>query len=451
MSELSISTNKRPGGVGEVFLISYPTVVTMLSHGLLGAADAMMVGRVGVSELAAVGLMGTVYFTLMSLYIDTVAIVNTYVSQAFGGGRRRECARRAWQGVYLGLFAGPIVAGYSFFLDDLLALLGPSQNVQALAFEYGSVRLWGSGLLLVYIAVSNFFRGVGMVKTPMVTSLFINGLNVFLDWVMIYGKLGCPAMGVAGAAWASNVSLLAGVALIFAVYLSSTIDERFATRSTRRPDFELMGRMVKVGLPAGTQWFIDMTAVTAFTAFIGRMGDSALAASEIAFHVMAVSFNSVWGVSVATSTLVGQYIGAGRKKSAEKSALSAVRMVLGFQFLFVMVLALFPEAVTGIFTDDGEVIAMGSSLLYMAVFLLVFDCMSMIAVGALRGAGDTRFPMVVSLVGAWGVFLPLSYFLGGVLGWGVMGAWLGCAMYFIGLSALYVGRFRSGRWKEIEI
>lgn len=437
--------------MAEVFVMAYPTVVTMFTYAVMSSVDTMMVGRLGVAELGAVGLVSTLYMTMIAIFLDTVEIVNTFASQSFGEGKPKEAAGSAWQGVYLALLFWPVLIGATYILDDLMRLMGPSERIQVLGFEYGRIRLYGTGLFLLYIAVASFFRGVGMVRTPMVVAIVMNVVNVGLDYVMIFGKLGCPAMGISGAAWASNISLLLGATIMFVAFLQPRINRRFSTRRAFAVRPRLMARHIKVGLPAGIHFFVDSGSFTIFASMLGRMGDVALASSQVAFQAMAISFNTCWGVSVATTTLVGQYIGAGRPAMAGKAARSAARMVLMYVLTLAVILTLFTEPVIGLFTRDEAVIATGALVMYMAITFLAFDGVGVIAVGGLRGAGDTRWPMVVSLLGAWGVFLPLAYLLGIVYEGGVLGAWLAAAVWIIGVSMAFILRFRSGRWKQMSI
>lgn len=445
------NTNHRPGGMAELFFMAYPTVITMFGHALVGVADTMMVGRLGTAELGGVGLTNTLYMTLVAVFLGTVEIVNTFASQSFGAGDNESASRSGWQSIYMGLISWPFLILISFGLSDIMWLLGPSSEVQAVGTSYGVIRFYGSGPFLVYVALAFFFRGVGMVKTPMVAALVMNLVNVVLDYIMIFGKLGFPAMGVQGAAWASNIAMTVSVVLLLGVFLWPNIDRRFKTRSTWRPRFKLILRMAKVGIPAGIQFFIDMASFTVFIAFIGRMGDVSLAASQIALQVENVGFMVCWGFTVATTTLVGKYVGAKKPDLAVKSVKSAVRMLSCYLMVLLVLIALFPDDLLGLFTKDEAVITNGVTVLYLAMLFMLFDGIGMITVGALRGAGDTRWPMIIALIAAWLFFLPLAYVFGEILGGGVVGAWLAAAIYIICVSIAYILRFLTGKWKEIEI
>jgi len=443
--DLETDRRMKPGGLAEVFLMAYPTVVTMFSHALMSFADTVMVGTLGYSEIGAVGLANVLFFTTLSVFMGSVEITNTFASQSFGSGDEMGASRFGWQGMYMGLLGWPVIILVSLGFPALFEVLGPSEKVQALGSSYGMVRLWGSGPFLAYVALTFFFRGVGMVKVPMIGAVIMNLVNFNLDCLLI------PRMGVEGAAWASNIGIVAATVFIIAAFLRSSMHERFGTRSSWRPSARLMIRMAKVGLPAGVHFFIDVAAFTIFVSFIGRMGDVALAASQIALQIEQLSFNICWGFTVATTTLVGQYIGAKRPDLAIASVKSAARLFVSYLLVFLVVISISPGWLLGLFTEEERVIDVGAQVLYLAMTFMIFDGIGMIAVGALRGAGDTRFPMFVSLIAAWAFFLPLAYLFGQVFGGGVLGAWLACSVYIIGVSMVYVARFAGGKWKKMEI
>jgi MATE family, multidrug efflux pump len=443
--------NMVPGGKHEVFMMAYPTIVTMLAHAGMGFADSIMVGALGTTELGAVGFTNILYFTLVSLFMGTIQIVNTFVSQDYGRGNLKETSKWAWQAIYLAILAWPILLTLSLFCGDLFKLFGPSQEVQYFGCIYGKTRLYGSGMFLTLVALTYYFRGIGMVKTPMYAIVSMSFLNVGLDYLFIYGKFGFPQMGVAGAAWASVASVTFATICLFIVFLSPTINKIFSTRSTYRFDIKKMLRLLKVGIPSGVQIFMDIASFTVFIAFIGRMGDVALAANQVALQIEFLGFNVCHAFSVATTTLVGQYIGAGKSDIAMKSTKSAFKLLTYYLLVLMIVVAIFPDNLIRLFAEDEMVINKGVMILYLAMVFMIFDGMGVVAVGALRGAGDTRWPMVVAITAGWFFFLPLAYTFGEVLEGGVFGAWLGATIYIITISIIYVSRFTSGNWKQIKI
>jgi len=431
--------------------MAYPTVITMLGHAAMGFVDSMMVGSLGTAELGAVGFTNIFYFTLVSVFMGTVQIVNTFSAQSYGAGDMKGASSWGWQAIYIGLMAWPVMLLFYFWLPGLFALWGPSVEVQGFSVCYGRIRLYGSGMFMALVALVYFLRGVGMVKTPMVASLVMNVVNLVFDYLLIFGKLGLPEMGVGGAAWASVIAVSSATVVLFVIFMSPAVNRRFHTRSTFRPRIGLIVRMLKVGLPSGVQTMLDITSFTVFIAYIGRMGNIALAANQAALQIEFLGFNICHAFSVATTTLVGQHIGSKKTELATESAKSAFHILLYYLLLLLLVVAIFPTDLIGLFVEDENVIINGVMILYLAMLFMVFEGMGAIAVGALRGGGDTRWPMLIALLGGWAFFLPLAYILGDVLDGGVFGAWIGASIYIVCIAMAYVLRFRAGRWKTIEI
>lgn len=212
-----------------------------------------------------------------------------------------------------------------------------------------------------------------------------------------------------------------------------------------------IARMLKTGVPSGVQMFMDIGSFTVFIALIGRMGNVQLAANQAALQIVFFGFCACHAFSVATTSLVGQYIGAEQPEIAMKSARTAVHMLTYYLLAVLLVVAVFPADLIAMFADDERVIVSGALILHLAMIFLVFDGMGVVAAGALRGAGDTRWPMAVTIVAGWGFFLPMAYAFGEIFHGGLFGAWIGATIYIFTLSTLLWTRFHRGRWKTLRI
>jgi multidrug resistance protein, MATE family len=212
-----------------------------------------------------------------------------------------------------------------------------------------------------------------------------------------------------------------------------------------------MRRFLRTGAPVGGEWFIGMTSYAVFTAFVARMGDAQMAASQVFVVLLSLSFMQAVGISIAAATLAGRFTGAGDIASVERSFRSSLALggILGGAPALLYLGAADP--LLRLFTDDPAVIALGRPLLAMGAAYQLFDAVGLIAEGALRGAGDTRWPFVVHTVRNWAFFVPVAYLLGVTLGYGLFGAWCGGLVFVVALAALLVWRFRSGAWRRIRI
>jgi MATE family multidrug resistance protein len=439
------------GGIREVFDLAYPVVLTTLSTTAMGVVDSAMVGRLGATELAAVGFGGVWLWTLFALFYGAGTGVQTFVSQADGAGDARACGSWVWHGLHA--LAPPLVAVLlviAALLDPWIAWMGTSDALGSGAAGYIGARLPGELGILVGMTVASFFRGLGDTRTPLYATLAGNLVNAVLDYGLIFGELGMPEMGVPGAGLATSVGhWVAGVAMLV-LLLRPSMRERYATGPIG-PDVQAIRRVLRTGAPIGGEWFLGMTSVAVFTTLVARMGDLEMAASQVFVVLLSLSFMQAMGISMAAATLVGRYVGAGDPASAERSFRASVMLGAGLGVAIAGLFLAFPEPLIHLFTDDPRVIALGAPLLAMGALFQLFDAIGIIAEGALRGAGDTRWPFLAHTLAGWGFFVPTAWTLGIGLGLGLFGAWCGGLIYVVALASLMVWRFRSGAWRGITI
>jgi MATE family multidrug resistance protein len=439
------------GGMREVVILAYPVVLSNLSVTLLQLVDTAFVGRLGPTELGGVGYAGVWYWTALCFFMGTATGVQTFVSQAHGAGRERDCGAWAWHSMYsLAPVAGVTLLVFAVVFPYLLGLLGPSADLQGVATDYIRPRAFGGGAAVAGMALASFFRGIGDTRIPLWAMLAANVINGVLDYGLIFGNLGMPEMGVAGAGVASATAEWTYAGLLLFAFRRKRVDGPFRTAPVR-PDREPVRRLARISLPIGGQWFLEMITFALFTNIVARMGDLQMAASQAFLALLHLSFMQVVGLSVASGTLVGRYIGSHDPEAAERSYRTSQKLGL---IVVVAVAALFlslPEVLIGIFTTDAEVIRLGRPLLAVGAVFQLFDAVAIVASGSLRGAGDTRWPFVVQATLAWTTFLPLAYLGGVVLEGGLIGAWLGGSVNVALLSAVLAWRWRSGVWKSMEI
>jgi MATE family multidrug resistance protein len=440
-----------PGGVREVAVLAYPVILTQLSMTTMGVVDAAMVGRLGATELAAVGFGGIWMWTLFCFFIGTATGVQTFVSQQHGAGEYENCGRWSWQGMYALIPPALLVAILLIILvEPLLALLAPSAEVQPLSASYMSVRALGTIGLCGAATISAFFRGIGDTRTPLYATLAANGLNALLDYGLIFGHFGLPAWGVVGAATATALAEWVYLGVLLWALLRPSVRDAYATRWVA-PSRDALRRLLRTGLPIGGQWLLEMLSFAVFLTMVARMGDAPMAASQAFISLLSLSFMQATGLGIAVSTLVGRYIGARTPELAFESFRSGMKLSLLLAGGIAALYWVAPGALMRIFSEDPEVLALGGGLLAIGAVFQFFDAFGIMTDGALRGAGDTRVPFVVRFLMAWGLFLPLSWLFGFHLDGGLVGAWLGGSVYVIVLTIYLVWRFWSRAWQSIRI
>lgn len=435
----------------EVAVLAVPFVLTQLLFTMMGLVDAAIVGRLGATELAAVGLAGTWIWTVSSFFIGASSVVQIFVAQNQGAGRERECGAWAWQGLGSTVpFA--VVTAVLLYLsaDHAIRWIAPSEAVTPLAADYLRARSFGIVGLTAAIAMSSFFRGIGDARTPLVATLIANGTNFFLDLGLVYGWFGFPKLGVFGAGLATSISEWLYFSIVAIAFLRPSVRARFDT-GWRRPRLEPVLRLWRIGMPVGGQWIIEMLAYSIFTTLIARMGDAAMAASHAFGQLASLSFMQAAGISTATATLVGRYIGAGQPDRAAQRFRSSLVLGGSVGAAIAVAFLVVPDSLVALFSADPKVIALGVPLLTIGALYQLFDALSVLSDGALRGAGDTRWPFVARCLASWLIFLPVAWLLAYRFEMGLTGAWLGGIFSSATLAIVLYRRFQSGAWREIRI
>lgn len=448
---LSSVVTDRSGTPGELMGLAYPLVVSFLSFSIMGIVDTIVLGHVGTAEQGGAGLGMSLIWTFISLFAGTLGIMSTFVSQANGGGRTHTINRWVVVGLILILPMSLVMLTCIHLIIPMLDMMGTSDEVRPHAATYMAIRIYGTPFVLVNFALSGFLRGLADTKTPMIVTVIANIINLLLNIVLVFGVGPIPAFGLAGAAWATVAAGGVSGAIYLGVYLSKTNHARFQTRTWVWVTPEEFWRFLKVGLPAGTGWFIESLAWTVMAIFVASIDPAGLAAHVIVFQIITFSFMPAAALSVASSTLVGQYLGAERVDLALRSARASIAVGVSIMASVGLCFALFRETVMGLFNSDPAVIATGSTLLLIAACFQVFDAIGITITGVLRGAGDTRFPMYAQLGAGWLIFVPLVFLFGRVFDMGVVGAWLGALVFVVLLGVLLILRFVGGKWKHMRI
>jgi multidrug resistance protein, MATE family len=422
-------------GVGSVLGLAWPIMISMLSRTAMTTADTIFVGHLGTSAVAAIGLASTLSFVYIAFGWGLLGGVNVAVSQATGAGR--SVNEHWWQAMWMALGLGVVGLLVTPLGPLVLPLLGASDEATALGSAWMSVRMAGAGLVFAQVGLIAWFQGRGDTRTPMVATLITNVLNIALDPMLIFGWGPFPALGIAGAAWATNISLLVGLGWLL---VRSRPGKLVGLRRG------VVREVVRLGSPMAMHFALDVLAFTAFVAILARVGEEALAAHVIVVRIVSVSFLPGHAVSEATSVLVGQAVGAGRHGLAKEAWRSGTRLAVGLMAAMGAVFLFLPGPLLGVFEPSDEVAEAGRALLLVAAGFQLFDAVAMVGFGALKGAGDTRFTMVLGVSAAWLIKLPVGLWLAVGVGWGAGGAWLGMTVEIVLLAIAVSWRLMGTRW-----
>lgn len=437
----------------QVALLAGPLILQNLSQTLLGVMDTFFVSRISTESLAAVGLASVIFFAVLMLFRGIANSTVVFVGRAYGGGHFAQIGSMVWRSLNMIAWLSLFALAAPWLLSALMQVAAPTDSpvVQELGTRYLQIRAFEIPLIMFSAVVWGFLVGQGDSRTPMVLAWITVLLNIFLDWVLVLGNLGAPALGVAGAAYATLMAN--GVnALLSAFILWNPANRRtFDTGHRHLASWTELRQVLRIGLPMGLGDFVEIASFSAFFALIARLGTEVLAANQIALQYMSISFTLGMAVNMATSSLVAQYLGAGRPDLSEKVAYRACGLAMAGMGLIGLSYLIAPQFLMGLFSQEDSVIAAGVTILKLVALYQIFEAVGIVLAGALNGAGDTTFTMLARSILAWGLFIPMTWAAIFWLELGIGGAWAAALLYLGGLALIYLVRFRSGVWKRIEL
>jgi len=439
-------------GVRELLFLAFPIIVTIGSNTLMNAADTWMVAQLGKKYMAAIMPAGLLNHVLVSFFIGVLSCVNTFVGQSYGRRELPDCSHYAWQGIYLSMLIALGVMILWPLTTEIFRLIGHPPHVQPLEAAYFRIRLWGVGGAVMTVALAAFFYATTRPIVPMIATILANVFNLVGDYALIFGKLGFPELGIKGAAIATNIAAWLCALMMLAVFLSRPFNETYSSRGTWQWDWPKARRLFRVGWPAGLSMGLDVGSWAVFTCLIlGSFGVDALAAGSATGQILAGSFMPTIALGIALTALVGQWIGRGNVRRAVARYKTALKIGGAYMTFMGVVFVVFRHNLIALFRGEPEVVDLGGKFLIFAAAFQFFDAITIVTSGALKGAGDTKWPMVAQVLAAWCVFLPLGYFLAFHTRLGALGGWAAAAAYIWLLGAALFCRFFSGKWKRIDI
>jgi len=424
------------GHVLRMAAMAWPIIIAEIGWMAMGLVDTLMVGPLGKAAIGAVGVANILYDTFGIFSLGLLLGLDPLVAQAFGAKRLEECNRYLRQGVWLALFLTPPTMAMALGLPWLMAWIGVQPEVRALAEPYVLALSTGTLPLLLYAAFRRFLQGTDRVKPVMVALVSANLINAAANYWLIYGGWGLPAFGVTGSGWATAVArvFLAGM-LIAATRVD---DITGLWRTWAKPKAGELVELLRLGAPAAGQIGLEIAVFGAATLLAGRLSTVSLAAHHIGLNLASMTFMVPLGISSAGAVVVGQALGRNEPREAKRAGWVALVFAGGFMVVAGLVFAFAPLVVLGAFTTDPELLKIGTGLLRMAAVFQLFDGLQVAATGVLRGASETRLPMVANLVGHWVLGLPLGYYLAFERGMGAVGLWAGLSVGLVVVAVLLV-------------
>jgi MATE family multidrug resistance protein len=429
-----------------MFALAAPVIVAELGWITMGIVDTLMVGRLGPEAIGAVGLGASLFLAFGVFAMGMLLGLDTLVSQAFGAGRVDECHRWLLHGVALAVALTLPVSLVLLAVIGDLDRWGMDPAVLRLTRPYIAVVTWSVLPLLVYFALRRYLQGMGVVRPVMIVLLLANVVNVLANWMLIHGRLGAPALGVPGSAWATVVSRIVMAGGLIVVIVRRERTRRPGLRDTPLAiDAAWMRRLVGLGVPAALQLTLEVGVFAAGSALASRFSPASLAAHQIALNLAGFTFMVPLGLASAGAVRVGHAVGRRDGAAAARAGWTALLFGVVFMSLAACAFLLLPHVLIGAFTTDPGVLRVGIALLAVAAVFQLFDGLQGVGTGVLRGLGDTRTPMLWNLAAHWGIGLPIAYALAFHFGFEVIGLWWGLSVGLIicGVALLLIWWHRA--------
>jgi MATE family multidrug resistance protein len=447
----------RPGSFRELMTVAVPLVLSSGSLSLMIAIDRLFLTWFSEDALAASLPAAALHWTVMSAFVGMINYGNAFVAQYEGAGRKDRVSASVWQGIFLAIGAGLLFLTLFPLAPWFFAQGGHAPEVQHYETQFFRTLSCGAIPMLVTMAFGCFYSGRGKTRIVMYVDFLLAAVNIALDPCLIFGLGPFPRLGIVGAGLATVIAY--SVAVIAYVVLSfrhrDSIEYEFWKHVGL--DRELLGRLLRYGLPTGLQMAAEISAFTVFLVLVGRLGKGELAATNLAFNVNMLSFVPMVGLATAVMTLVGKRIGEGRPQLAERTVWLAAGTTAAYMLFFAVMFVVFPKVMLRPFTGGNateELAGIQHTVVVLLRFTAVytfFDGMSLVFAFAIRGAGDTRFPFYYTLVSAWLVMvLPTWIFIKTGSG-GLNACWAACSTYICLLGTVFFLRFLQGKWKTMTI
>ncbi|MFQ3621136.1 MAG: MATE family efflux transporter [Spirochaetales bacterium] len=439
--------------LAELLSIAVPMVISQVSDTIMLFFDRLMLSRLGELHLASAMSGGLSQFTLTSFFIGMIAYVNALVAQYYGAEKKEQCARVVYQGIYLALAVYPLLLWVRPLMREIFLLLGHSKEQVEIEYTYFHVLVYGSIFPLLRAAFSGFFIGIGKTRRVMIANLVGMMVNLPANYALIFGNWGFPALGVQGAALGTILGSFSTVFILLLGFFRQPYRKIFRTSQISFPRFSLLSRLILYGAPAGAELFLNVTAFNFFVLLMHSYGPGVAAAITVAFNWDLVAFIPMLGIGEAVTSMVGRRVGARNYTEARQVTFLALGTAWVYSSSMMILFFTAASHLVGVFLKTPSVDPSGTSTFSLAVSMLqlaglytLADAAQIVFAGALRGSGDTRAVMYIS-VGLHWAFSILSFWWIRYQMLSPLKVWIAFILFVMLLGLAMFLRFRTSRWQ----
>lgn len=444
------------GGMREMTALALPMVISHGCETALIFTDRLFLARLGPASMNAAMAGGLTAFMMMTFFIGLTGYVTALAAQYLGAGRKEGCALVVSQAALLSLLATPVILTLRPLAHLLFRIMDlPMEQLEPQRI-YFDILLYGVILVMLRNCLSCFFSGIGRTRVVMVSAMVAMLVNAAANYVLIFGKLGLPALGIRGAAWGTLFGSLCAFLVLLAAYLGRGNRREYKVPAALRFDREVMAKLLRFGSPAGVEMFLNLLAFTVMIMIFHGHGPVTATAVTIVFNWDLVSFVPLLGIQVGVVSLVGRYVGAGRPDIAERATRSGLKMACAYSLMILVLFVSLPGELVSVFEPrEADAIfsratPLATTMVRLAAFYVLADAVMLVYSGALRGAGDTFWAMCASVALHW-LLVPVLILFLKVLALPPQSAWLVLIVFLLGFSGLFYLRYRSGKWKTLAM
>lgn len=427
--------------------LGWPLVVAQLAQSALLTTDVILLGWLGPRHLAAGALAHALLICVQLLGVGVATAVAPLVAQALGSGNRRAVRRIVQQGLWIAIILVVLLVPIVWNIRPIYIAIGQDPELSAMAETFVHYACWMFVPAFMIIVLRSFLSAHGATAAILVITVAGVGVNFVLGYGLIFGNFGLPRMEMAGAGLATSLVNLFMLALMFAYVLTRRRYRRYHLLARfLDPDWPTFWRIWRVGLPIGLLLLAEVGLFSAAALLQGWLGEDEVAAHAVALQFASIAFMVPLGLSQATTVRVGRAVGAGSIEGVRKAGWTSLGLTLVFMTCSMLVYLSFPHQLVSLFLDpalaeNGKPLALAASFMLVAALFQLGDGTQVTMAAALRGLNDTTAPLIIALVGYWGVGFPVAYVLGFQLGWRGIGIWWGLAAGLFFVAIVLVGRF----------
>ncbi len=424
--------------------LAFPVMITQAGQMIVQFADNIMVGHLGTSQFAGVGFANALFSMGLVFCTCFTQGVIPFIGQNFGRGEHKKVAQYFTNGLLLDIIMCLALMGIMLAAVPLMDHMGQDPQILGYARDYYKIMVYSLAPFVIFYVIRALTEGVGNTKYTMYITVVCNALNIFLNWVLIFGHCGFQAMGVEGAAVATFISRAAMMVIGIAILLTGKLYKRYlADIRLSALNMKQFIEVARTSFPISLQGLVEVTTFSVAGIMVGWFGQVAMAAHQASQTVITFSFMVAQGVGVAATIRVSHQYGEKRFADARKAGFAASHISLALMAMAGITFIVFNDVIPYIFTKDDAVVEIAGHLLYIAAAFQLFDAVQLSALASLRALADVKWPLVTSLVSYYIIGLPFAYFAGSVWHWGPVGVWIGLLLGLVLAAILFLYRFNK--------